>query len=216
MNRMTPMNIERRNTALAPVTLIQRADKTPLIVGYGAVFYDGTPKTEFDLGSGMVERIAPRAFDRAVKEDDTRGLFNHDPNLLLGRTTAGTMRLSVDSKGLRYEIDPPDTAAARDVMELLRRGDVTGSSFSFKVDEQRWTEEKRDGETIQVREILAVHLFDVSPVVFPAYLGSDSGLRGANHQQPPTPARVARTPLLDDLSLEIQLAEASTPIVLNR
>src|ERR1700728_2523684 len=89
--------------------LAKRSDGTSEICGYGAVFYDGTPDTEYPMWPGAVERIMPGAFDRALREDDVRGLFNHDPNLLLGRTASGTMRLRVDDVGLWYSIDPAMT-----------------------------------------------------------------------------------------------------------
>lgn len=169
------MKRERRFTNLntARVALEQRADEGPKITGYAAVFYDGTDATQYMLWDDMAERIMPTAFDRAVKEDDVRGLFNHDPNMLLGRTTAGTMRLSVDSKGLRYEIDPPDTAVGRDTATAIKRGDLSGSSFAFVPTETLIREQ--DGITI--REILAVELFDVGPVTFPAYESTSAGLR---------------------------------------
>ena len=67
---------------------------------------------------------SPNAFDRALAEsDDVRGLFNHDPDNLLGRTSSGTMRLSVDKKGLLYETDPGDTNVGRDVVQHIKRGD---------------------------------------------------------------------------------------------
>ena len=163
-----------RRIASGRVQLIERTDAKPIIRGHGAVFYDGTPGTQYEIWDGMIERIMPGAFDRAIKEDqDIRGLFNHDPTLLLGRTTAKTMRLSIDEKGLAYEIDPGDTTIARDVQEHLKRGDVTGSSFAFTV----MTEEWRKDDGVQIREIKDVNLFDVGPVTYPAYTGSDSGVR---------------------------------------
>jgi HK97 family phage prohead protease len=88
---------------LAPVWVENRAAGKKAIVGYGAVFYSDTdPGTEYWLWGDVVERISPGAFDRALKErHDARGLFNHDPSNLLGRVTNGTMRLSVDRKGLK-------------------------------------------------------------------------------------------------------------------
>lgn len=142
----------------------------PIITGYGAVFYDGSEGTQYRF-FGFLERIMPGAFDRAVKDDDVRGLFNHDPNEVLGRTKAGTMRLSVDSHGLRYEIDPP--ASAGKVIEAIRRRDVTGSSFGFEVLGEEFR--KEDGETI--REITEVRLFDTGPVTYPAYTGTEAEAR---------------------------------------
>lgn len=142
------------------------------IEGYGAIFYDGSAGSEYELWRGVKERVMPGAFDRAIRDgDDTRALFNHDANLVLGRTTAGTLRLSVDAKGLKYEIDPPRSRA--DIIESIERGDVTGSSFGFLVTDEDWRME----EGIEIREIRGVKLMDVSPVTYPAYEGTSTGLR---------------------------------------
>jgi hypothetical protein len=159
---------------LAATKLEDRADDAaPAIIGYGAVYYDGTEASQYRLWESCVERILPGAFDRAISEDDCRALFNHDANLVLGRTKNGTCRLFSDSKGLRYEIDPADTQYARDLRACLKRGDVDGSSFSFLVTDQAWSTE--DG--IDVREIRGVQLFDVGPVTFPAYDATTAGAR---------------------------------------
>jgi HK97 family phage prohead protease len=174
--------IERRYTAGPHRAGIEtRADGKPKIVGYASVFYDpADPGTEYRLWSDVVERISPTAFDRAVREDDVRGLFNHDANQILGRNGAGTLRLSVDKVGLRYEIDPPDTAQAAAVVEAIRRGDVTGSSFGFMPETTAFREEVRDGKTVTIVERESVRLFDVSPVTFPAYAAATTGLRAAD------------------------------------
>lgn len=151
--------------------------KARTIVGYAARFYDGTPATEYRLGSRVIERINPGAFDRVLKENqDVRGLFNHDPSMLLGRRSTGTMKLSVDSKGLRYEITPPDTQVGRDVQTLIERGDLSGSSFSFNVgkDGQRWNR-AGDAEVRTLTDIASVA--DCGPVTSPAYDGSTAALR---------------------------------------
>jgi len=147
------------------------------IFGHAAVFFNENDLegTQFDVfGDGSVlERIMPVAFDEALsRPDDVRGLVNHDSNLLLGRTTAKTMRLSVDDVGLRFEIDPPDTQVGRDTVTLLNRGDMTGSSFGFLIDEQVFRE--IEGGDLIIREIVSVTLFDVSPVTFPAFQGTDA------------------------------------------
>ena len=141
------------------------------ITGYAAVFYDGTPGTEFELPGGVRERISRSAFDRAVHEDDVVGLFNHDLNQLLGRTSAGTLRLSIDSRGLRYDIEPGETTLHSYVSSLQKRGDLTGSSFGFNVKKQSI---RKDGD-IYVRELEDVELFDVGPVVMPAYEATANG-----------------------------------------
>ena len=169
------MTIERRFSprASAPVSIERRADGPAMIVGYASVFYDGTPETEYQLWDGYVERIMPGAFDRAIREDDVRGLFNHDPDHLLGRTLAETLRLSVDQRGLRYEIEPPDTQLGRDLVASIERGDLTGSSFAFTVTDEVW----RVVEEVHIREIEGVRLYDVGPVTYPAYEATTTGLR---------------------------------------
>lgn len=143
--------------------------------GYGIRFYDGTPETEYELWEGVVERILPTAADGALtRPDDVRGLFNHNPDNILGRSAASTMRLTKDEKGLRYEIDLPEHAVGAMVREAVQRGDVTGSSFGFTATAVNWRKEP-DGK--EVREIAAVTLYDVGPVTFPAYEGTTAGVR---------------------------------------
>jgi len=153
---------------------IDDAGDEPKIVGYASVFYDGTPGTEYALWEDTDERIMPGTFDDALSTpDDVRGLVNHDPNQILGRTASGTLKLSVDSRGLYYEITPADTTTARDVVQSIKRGDVDGSSFAFRVLDEEY--KKEDGK--YVREITRVKLFDVGPVTYPAYAAATSGYR---------------------------------------
>jgi len=156
---------------------VRDQDGQPVITGYAAVYHQADdPGTEFELLDNYVERIMPGAFDNALETgQDVRGLFNHDPNQVLGRTGAGTMTLSADSIGLRYDIIVPDTQLGRDVATSISRGDVTGSSFSFKVADGG-AEIRKDGDKT-IRELRSVNLFDAGPVTFPAYSGSSAGLR---------------------------------------
>jgi uncharacterized protein len=170
------MKMERRFFPGA-AALVKRADGKEVIAGHAAVYYDGTPKTEFKLWENFVERVMPGAFDRALAEkDDVRALFNHDPSALLGRASAGTLALKSDAKGLAYEIEPADTQVAKDVREHLRRGDLTGSSFAFVVTDQEF----RTVNGVDIREIRGVQLFDVGPVTYPAYEGTDAGVRSGD------------------------------------
>jgi len=151
---------------------VRRDGDADRIIGYGAVFN----RLSDDVG-GFRERIAVNAFDRHLATNpDVRGLFNHDTNLPLGRTASGTLRLSVDSFGLRYEIDPPDTTYARDLIVSMRRGDVNQSSFAFICVADEWTQEQ-SGQII--RTILEAELLDVSPVTVPAYPDATSGIRAS-------------------------------------
>lgn len=148
-------------------------DRPKQILGYAAVFN----ALSEDLG-GFREIIEPGAFDD-VLGDDVRALLNHDPNLLLGRTTAGTLALSVDEVGLRYEITPPDTSYANDLVVSLERGDLDQSSFGFRVAKggDTWKEPAED----QPWYLRIIHkfarLYDVSPVTFPAYQATSVALR---------------------------------------
>lgn len=132
------------------------------ITGYAAIF--DTPTT---IAGAFTETIDRGAFDDALG-DDVRVLFNHDPSRLLGRTKSGTASISVDETGLRYLVRPPDTATGREVLELLQRGDISGSSFGFRVLQDRWTDGATPGD-LPVRHLERVALYDVSPVTMPAY-----------------------------------------------
>lgn len=159
-----------------PIKLSKRAEgELPKIEGYGAVFYrEGKPETEYRLWDDYVERIMPGAFDEALRANaDVRSLFNHDSNIVLGRSSSGTLELSVDEIGLFYSLTPPDTQGARDLIKSLEREDVDGSSFMFIPTETVW----REQDDLFIREILSVELFECGPVTFPAYEGTTAGTR---------------------------------------
>ena len=149
----------------------RRDDGHPVIAGYAAVF----EPAEADLGL-FIERIRRGAFSRAIEEgQDVRALFNHDPNHVLGRRSAGTLRLREDDRGLWFEVDPPDTQMGRDVVAMIERGDVTGCSFSFRVRGEEWAESASDGPTVRI--ITSADLYDVGPVTFPAYPDTSVAVR---------------------------------------
>ena len=159
-------NAEVRTFDVQDLELRMDDDKAT-VVGYGAVFNSQSN----DLG-GFREFIAPGAFDGRL-EDDVRFLVNHDANLILARTTNGTLRLSVDEKGLRYEADLPNTSTARDLMELLKNGTISQSSFAFTVEEDSW--EVKDGMNIRTIDKVS-QLYDVSSVTYPAYNEASSSV----------------------------------------
>lgn len=139
------------------------------ISGYAATFGKVADLWWFD------EVIAPGAFAESARDDDVVFVFNHDVDALLGRTVAGTLRLSEDEKGLRYELDLPDTQLGRDVRELVRRGDLNSMSFSFDTLEEE-VDHDRDKP---LRTLKRVRLWDVSIVTYPAYDGTSVDLRSA-------------------------------------
>jgi len=159
--------LERRLIAEQP-GLEVKADENgrTVIRGYAAVFESESQ----DLG-GFVEVVERGAFDEVMQSSpDVFGKYNHER--VIGRTSSGTMRLMVDERGLRYEIDPPRAAA--DVVELIERGDVRGSSFAFrtKAADETW---KRDDQGRMVRRIKKFSfLGDAGPVDTPAYLATET------------------------------------------
>jgi hypothetical protein len=140
------------------------------MVGHAAVF-----DQETDIGGWFRERIAPGAFKQSIREDDIRALWNHNPDYILGRNTAKTLTLTEDDTGLKTTIDPPDTQFARDLAVSIARGDITQMSFAFMVLEEEWITGER--KELDLRTIKKVRLYDVSPVTFPAYEGTDIALR---------------------------------------
>jgi HK97 family phage prohead protease len=141
-------------------------------VGYAAKF----GVLSLDLGD-FVERIDPGAFGLVAerrgrrKPLETRALWNHDPNYPLARYP-GTLRMTVDEVGLRYEFPVPDTSYGRDIASNIRAGIVKGSSFSFTVPSggDSWAVE--DGRSVRTIQKIDT-LLDVGPVTFPAYPDAD-------------------------------------------
>ena len=162
------MEKERRCTSPDGTEVEERAEGRKVIRGYAAVF-----GAVADLGT-FTESIEPGAFADAIQSSDVRALFNHEPDHILGRTKSGTLRLKEDEKGLHYEADAPNTTLGRDITESIKRGDISGNSFSFTIREDRWEPveppEEAEGPPKMHRTIVAVdRLFDVGPVTYPAY-----------------------------------------------
>jgi len=177
---MAQQRNERRTLRVSELRVQKRADGVSTISGYAAVFNSLSEEIW-----GFREQISPGAFSGVIN-DDVRCLFNHDEDYVLGRTSAGTLRLSEDDKGLFMECDLPDTQCARDLAVSIERGDVSGQSFSFITDSDEWN--MQDGT--QIRTITKVGaLYDVGPVTFPAYPETDvaARARGEFVPQPPQP-----------------------------
>lgn len=143
--------------------------KPTTITGYASIYGAMSEPMMTSRGTKFRERIMPGAFGDLTGAD-VLARYNHE--LILGRTKSGTLKLSTDDKGLRYEINPPSTAAAGHAVESIRRGDVDGSSFAFRALKDEWR--MVDGQP--VRNVTAVKLVDVGPVDRPAYTAtSDPG-----------------------------------------
>lgn len=150
-------------------TRSQGDSESNVIEGYAAVFNSPT-----DIWGMFTEIIAPGAFEDAIaSNDDIRALFNHDWNNVLGRTKSGTLRLSEDARGLKFEVDLPNTTLARDLSESLKRGDISQCSFGFIPTSETWDYEPE----IPVRTINSVELHEISVVSIPAYEDTEVSLR---------------------------------------
>lgn len=172
--------MEKRALA-EPPKVEERDDSTPKITGMAAVFYrSDTPGTQFEMPGDIVERIAPTAFDRmlAGETGDVIASFNHDDASILGRRSAGTLRLEKTKRGIKYEIDA-DTSDPdhQRVLAKLRRGDVKGSSFTFRVPDGGQVFAKEDDRT--VRTLVDLEVPELGPVVHPAYDATGASVRDA-------------------------------------
>ena len=160
---------ERRFTSVRVEVRSGNDDGKLTIGGYAAKF----DRMSQNLG-GFRERIDARAFNKS-RGDGWPGAvarYNHDDNMLLGTSGAGTLRLGVDEVGLTYEVDLPQSRA--DVHELVQRGDVRQSSFAFIAFEDDW---ETDDSGFPMRTLMSVRLLDVAPVNTPAYEDTSVGLR---------------------------------------
>lgn len=134
------------------------------LVGYASVF--DSPSE--DLG-GFIEIVRQGAFTRSLESNrvDPLALVHHIPHLVLGRRSAGTLRLEQDAKGLAFEVDLPETQTARDLLVSVERGDIRGASFAFTVADKGDKWEVRGDQV--TRELLDVTLHEISIAPVPAY-----------------------------------------------
>lgn len=151
----------RRRLELPAELRASESDGSRRLEGYAAVFDSETVIAEL-----FREIVRPGAFRKTLQESDQVALWNHDTNYPLGRRSTGTLELEEDHHGLRARITLPETDWGRNAWESVQRGDVQGMSFGFDVIQDRWT---RDRESLDLRELLEIRLWEVSPVTFPAY-----------------------------------------------
>jgi HK97 family phage prohead protease len=163
-----------------------------VLSGYGALYFDPQDEqgTQYVMstpwGDTIIERLQPGVFSRAIREDDVAGLVNHNMDNLLGRTSAGTMRLYSDARGLIYEIDcDAASPTVQSFLSAIRRGDLRGSSFCFSAEQVIWREAEHDGVVEVIRELVSVHLHDTGPVLWPAYTSTTCSVSESQRSRPP-------------------------------
>lgn len=148
----------------------------PHLVGHAAVFNSPTV-----IGGCFIEKLAPGCFANTIAQGDIRALANHNADLVLGRTASGTLTLSEDATGLYFDLIPPNTSAGRDTLESVRRGDLSGCSFSFQSTRELWD----DSGDLPTRIILECDLFEISAAVtWPAYTSTSVGVRSIKTNGP--------------------------------
>lgn len=156
-------------------------DQGPGLVGYGSVF--GQTSRIQGYWDDWDEVVEAGAFAKTIVDGDIRSMFNHDNNWLLGRTSAGTLHLSEDDEGLRYEVDINEADPnAMSVHAKVDRGDVSGSSIWFRIVRQEITLPSDDNDLeVPLRRILEIQLFETGPVVWPAFETTSVGARSLAH-----------------------------------
>jgi len=162
MSEVTETRAPETRTIDVDVQNIDTRGRT--LVGYAAVY--GAESR--DLG-GFTETIRPAAF-AGVMDADVRALLNHDPSQVLGRTRSGTLRLTDETRGLRFEVDLPTSPLGDNVREAVKRGDIDGASFRFVVGEEEWEGDKRTIVTVK-------ELQDVTVATYGAYPDASVELR---------------------------------------
>jgi uncharacterized protein len=164
-----PRETEIRNISFETSKLQLRTidNNKRIITGYFAVFNQST-----DMG-WFSERVMPGAFTKTLKENDIRGLINHDANLILGRNKVGTLSLKEDDIGLYGEIQDPDTSYSRDLIKSLERGDIDQASFGFWTINDSW--HIQDGK--DVRDLVELKLLEVTVATFGQYTQTKIGVR---------------------------------------
>ena len=160
----TDLSIEQRDAATVSRT----------ITGYAA---------KFDTWSEPImgwfrEKISPGAFEECDLSDVIM-CFNHSDDAILARTISGTLQLEVDDIGLRFSFEAPNTSCGNDMVELVRRGDISKCSFRFGVAQDEWAyADKQNGLGADERTILKFsRVVDVALVVFPAYQDTEASVR---------------------------------------
>ena len=168
-----------------------------IIEGYAALWGD---RYQFDTYYEVVSRSALDG----VSLSDCRLLFNHDKNKVLARTKSGTLKITIDSMGLKYRAQLPDTPLANEIIELMDRGDLGESSWAFSLpyEGKSWS---ADGKTLTIVQV--TKLWDVSLVTYPANPATSAWLTGTPKPADPLRANSEREEMANELNRAIMSAE---------
>lgn len=162
---------KKKETRTFDITNVEKRDgenQSLKVSGYAAVFNSKT-----SIGEYFDEMISPGAFSRTLSENgDIRALINHNFDKLIGRTKSGTLILSEDERGLKFEIDLPNTTYATDLAVSMARGDINQCSFGFFATEESWDYSIEPA----LRTVNEAELFEISIVSIPAYENTEVAL----------------------------------------
>jgi uncharacterized protein len=152
---------EHRSTIQASRLEVRESNGVKKLSGYAVVF-----NSPADIGGQFTESVAPGSFTRTLQDDDQVILRDHQSEILLGRRSAGTLKLSQDEIGLAFSVTLPSTSNGDDAYENVRLGNLKGCSFGFIVRDDDWTQ--NSGGSLS-RVIKDVQLFEITLTAFPAY-----------------------------------------------
>ena len=161
--------------------------------------------------------------DRGARMDtdlrDVRFLVNHDTSMIpLARSrnnnANSTMQMTVDDQGLsiRVDLDVKNNSDARNLYSAIERGDITGMSFMFRVDDEEWQDLESDHPTRIIRKISDVA--EVSAVTWPAYEDTSISVRNKAALDNAKLALDSARRSLDSDAKELELAKAKFEAIL--
>jgi HK97 family phage prohead protease len=155
---------------------VEKKGEKNVLNTYGIVFN----KRSVAIYGMFYEYIKPEAINQNTDFSRAISKFNHDINLVIGTSWANTLRYTVDAKGVKYEVDLPNTETGNMVKVLAERGDLRGSSFEFRVEKEgaKWRIEKQEGIEIEIRDVVNIReILDLSPVMRPAYPDTEKSMK---------------------------------------
>lgn len=176
--RSDPAFDRRRWFKLTDRPQIRSQGSTRFLEGHASVFGVRT-----QLYSDLEEQVAPGCFTETIQRDDIRALFNHDPNMILGRNVAKTLEMHEDSVGLAFRVSLGNQTYANNLAESIDRGDIDQCSFGFQTEDDSFDRSvSADGSKTVVRTLRKCTLFDVGPVTYAQY--PQAKVTARSQQQP--------------------------------